>query len=65
MELKPLPRAEWQVKLATAETVLVAMHANGGVLYWTKFALVDLPNDFVSKDDLERVFIDKVHVPTV
>jgi hypothetical protein len=41
------------------------MHTNGGGVYWTKFALVDLPNEFIGEDDLKRILVDEVHVPTV
>jgi hypothetical protein len=31
------------------------MHTNGGGIYWTKFALADLPNEFIGEDDLKRI----------
>lgn len=60
LEVRPanlidLPRSEWKFRRCGADHVAVAMHTNAGYLHWTKFALVDLPNDLVSGDDLERV----------
>lgn len=63
--MESLPKSEWQTKRCGPDHVIVGMHTNGGRVYWTKFALADLPNDFVSEDDLKRVLVDEVHVPTV
>jgi hypothetical protein len=63
--MTPLPKSEWRVKRCGADHAIVGMHINGGIVYWTKFALADLPNEFISDDDLKRIFVDPVHVPTV
>jgi hypothetical protein len=55
--MTPLPRSEWQVKRCGQDHAIVAMHTNGGGLYWTKFALADLPNEFIDVDDLKRIGI--------
>jgi hypothetical protein len=53
------------VKRCGPDHAIVGMHTNGGGIYWTKFALADLPNEFIGEDDLKRIVVDEVHVPTV
>lgn len=56
--MKPLPKSEWQVKRCGLDHLIVGMHTNGGAIFWTKFALADLPNEFVSEDDLKRAVVN-------
>lgn len=63
--LVDLPKSQWKIKRCGPDHAIVGMHTNGGAIYWTKFALVDLPNDFIGDDDLKRILVDEVHVPTV
>jgi hypothetical protein len=37
--------------------LIVSTHESHGYRYYTKFALRDLPNDFVSRNDLECIGI--------
>jgi len=63
--MTPLPKSEWRVKRCGPDHAIVGMHTNGGGIYWTKFALADLPNEFIGVEDLKRIVVDEVHVPTV
>lgn len=65
MALVNLPRAEWRFERSDADHIAVAMHTNAGYLHWTKFALIDLPNDLIGSDDLERVLVNEIHGSTV
>ncbi len=44
---------------------IIGMHTNGGGIYWTKFALTDLPNEFIGVEDLKSIVVDEVNVPTI
>jgi len=63
--MTPLPKSKWRVKRCGPDHAIVGMHTNGGGVYWTKFALADLPNEFIGAEDLKRILVDEVHVPTV
>jgi hypothetical protein len=63
--MTPLPKSEWLVKRCGPNHAIVGMHANGGGIYWTKFALVDLPNEFIGVQDLKRIIVDEVHGPAI
>lgn len=65
MDLIPLPKDEWRGQPCGTDHVAIAMHTNNGYLHWTKFALSDLPNDLISRDDLERVIVDPGYSPAV
>ena len=67
-----LPRNEWRIKFVPEPPcVLVSAHVKdlrdnrSPGRTWLKFQLDDLPNDFVSKDDLERIGVDWAHVGAV
>lgn len=63
--MTPLPKSEWQIKRCGAGHAIVGMHLHGGGIYWTKFALVDLPNDFIGIEDLKRIVVDEINVSAV
>jgi hypothetical protein len=53
--MTPLPKSEWRVKRCGPDHAIVGMHTNGGGIYWTKFALADLPNEFIGVEDLKSL----------
>lgn len=55
--LVPLPREKWEARLCGAHAVAIAMHTNGGALWWEKVPLF-LPEDFVVRDDTEGAVVD-------
>ncbi len=57
---KPLPREHWVIERHDATSIAAAMHTNGGALYWTKFELADLPNDYIGAEDLKAIGIEPV-----
>lgn len=63
--LIPLPRSEWEFGRCGEHHAIVAMHTNHGYLHWKKFALANLPNEFIRGDDLKRVLVMEGHSTTV
>ena len=63
--MTPLSKSEWIIKRCGSDHAIVGMHTNGGAIYWTKFALTDLPNEFIGEEDLKRILVDVVHVTAV
>ena len=56
--MNPLPKSEWLYELSQdGQFLAVGAHEIRGIIYWTKYALSDLPNDFVSVEDLEHIGI--------
>ncbi len=54
-----LPKSEWTLHREGPDAVIVGAHEHPpGVRYYTKFALSDLPNDFLGPDDLVGIGID-------
>jgi hypothetical protein len=65
-----LPREEWWIKCSSDRClVLVSAHVTEWpdcfAREWLKFRLDELPNDYVSFDDLKRLGIDPSHTATV
>lgn len=63
--MTPLPRSEWMMRRCGPDHAIVGMHTNFGAIYWTKFALVDLPNEFISVDDLKLILASDDYIATV
>ena len=63
--MTPLAKSEWRVKRCGPDHAIIGMHTNGGGIYWTKFALTDLPNEFIGVENLKRIVVDEVNVPTI
>ena len=57
-----LPKNQIQIVINSLndKEILAALHNNEGYLYWTKFQVSNLPNEFVSLSDLERFGINLV-----
>jgi hypothetical protein len=56
MQLTPIPAAERRFILEEGGRVCVGLHEDEEHwIHWTIFNFSELPNDLVSRDDLERV----------
>jgi hypothetical protein len=64
--MKELPKSEWTFHQEAPDSVIVgAWEYPAGYRWYEKFQLSDLPNDFVSLEDLERIGIDLNHCRAV
>ena len=66
--MQPLAKSQWSIDRPKngGDFVIVGAHEHLGYIHYTKFALSDLPNDFVGLDDLERIgIVGRVHEPAV
>lgn len=57
-----LPKSQWRAQLAGAKHIVVATHASQGYYDWTKVRLSDAMNNSISRNNFERVVIDKVQL---
>lgn len=57
---KQLPRDLWVIERSGPDRIAVAMHEHGGALWWTWFALADLPNDLIKLADYEALLVQPV-----
>lgn len=63
--MRRLPDSEKTVHRC-GDLAIVGAHVNEqGYVHYNKFRVSDLPNDLVSRDDLERVLVDVVDVATI
>lgn len=60
-----LPRDEVQIRPYSATHLAVGMYTRGGALYLQKVPLVDLPNDLIGIEDLERAGVLQIYVAAV
>lgn len=57
-----LPKEEWTDWCIIGDRLVIGTHAHAelGSIHHTDFALTDLPNDFVTAEDLERLGVHLV-----
>lgn len=60
-----LPRDEIRIEPYSATHLAVAIYTRLGALYWQKVRLLDLPNDLLGIEDLERAGVLLVYVAAV
>jgi hypothetical protein len=61
--MKLLPKEQYRIEISIDSTHIMASiyeHPEG-FRYWLKYDLCDLPNDFISLDDLKRLGINTVN----
>lgn len=63
-EPKLLPRDEWTLSVMPGAVILGAWERNG-YLWYEKFALADLPNDLLGRDDLELFGVNLDDLATI
>lgn len=66
--MRLLPRSEWALQRGTVNRDVVSLCClvnRFGYRTSIRFALSELPNDLVSVEDLKRLGIDHIDVPTV
>lgn len=59
--MKLLPIEEWTFHQENPEYVIVGAHEHCDHRYYLKFPVSNLPNGFVSVEDLKRIGIDLEH----
>ena len=59
IKVKRLPKSEITVEQMDPDTLIVGAHEHMGCRFFMKVALVDLPNDLIGIDDLERFGIQR------
>lgn len=64
-ELALLPKEFRSFQMLQDGRVAAGVFNHKGTKYWVKYDLSDLPNDFVSLDDLKSVLVDHVDAATV
>ena len=58
MMMRRLPREQWKIR-REGDLVLLAADERNGAHWWTRFELVDLPNnDLLGREDLKRIGIE-------
>lgn len=60
-----LPRDQMKIETHTETHFAAATYTRDGSLYWQKVPLLDLPNDLIGIEDLERHGVLKIYVATV
>jgi hypothetical protein len=64
MKLEKLPVKEWKVQFYH-DFIGVAAHLHGGGLYWTKYRLLDFPQDCIALNELKSVIVNVVDARAV
>ena len=65
IKVKRLPKSEITIEQTDSDTLIVGAHEHMGYRFFQKVALVDLPNDLIGIDDLERFGIQRRDHATV
>ena len=60
IQVKRLPKSEITLQQMDSDSLIVGAHEHMGCRFFMKVALVDLPNDLIGAEDLERFNIQPI-----